>query len=377
MDEIIKINLKIFFQENENILDLIIPFEKWEIAKENEILFLSNNKIKGQIVFTPKFTQVTKIHRITGSFTGLGMKSIIDITNEGCLYTDDLPAYYNYDASKHGIFIKNNIVKITHMFPADKKGRELYQNLIKIKSKIKKEHIKNYEGKMDELYSQIMSLKNEFINEHDKDGNGIIDVIEGHDDFMKLLTKYQIKIKEIDSNHIKNFIKVSNHLRTKRENIQTLFTKIKSSNPKDDNLTDMMGILENSIHSYELTLFNSFQMINTLIDDDLVTFYQIYETFDKINLFNSNWQNELNEKLKNIENKLDDIFYSIQSMEMTFIEEFKKMSYTTQKSIGALNKSLSTKLESINSGININNVLSGVQIYQLYKINKQTKGLIE
>ena len=41
-----------------------------------------------------------------------------------------------------------------------------------------------------------------------------------------------------------------------------------------------------------------------------------------------------------------------------------------------LNNSLNRELQSINSSINTNNLLTGIQTYQLYKINKQTKGLI-
>ena len=219
----------------------------------------------------------------------------------------------------------------------------------------------------NEINSEIKSL--------DKDNNGIIDIIEGNDDFMSLFKKHQKKIVEFDKQYIQHFVKLSIYLKTKRENIQNIFTTIKESSDLTD-MENLLGILKNQIHTYELLLFHSLNMITSVIEDDLITFYEIYESFDKLNMFNSNWENEVSQQLTNIEDGLSSLMYSINSMERNILGGLKELSYVTQEGFSELEKSVTRELTSINSSINFNNLLTGISTYQLYKINKQTKGLI-
>ena len=45
------------------------------------------------------------------------------------------------------------------------------------------------------------------------------------------------------------------------------------------------------------------------------------------------------------------------------------------ESLKGLNSSLSSNLKSIGSKINLNNLLTGINTYQLYTLNKNTKSL--
>jgi len=116
-------------------------------------------------------------------------------------------------------------------------------------------------------------------------------------------------------------------------------------------------------------------MIGALVNEDLITFYEIYESFDKLGIYNSNWENEVSEKLANIEDKFDDLMYSIYQMESNIVNEISNLSYITQESFKELNLSVTSQLKEVESSINTNNLLSAIQTYQLYKINKNTKGL--
>ncbi len=140
-------------------------------------------------------------------------------------------------------------------------------------------------------------------------------------------------------------------------------------------MEERVNLLKNQIHSYELLLFHSINMIGALVIEDLITFYEIYESFDKLNVFNSNWENEVSEKLSSIDNKLDDLMYSIYNMEQNIVSELNHLSYVTQESFEDLNSSVTNQLKEVESSINANNLLTGIQTYQLYKINKNTKGL--
>ena len=63
-------------------------------------------------------------------------------------------------------------------------------------------------------------------------------------------------------------------------------------------------------------------------------------------------------------------------MERNIVSGLNTLSYVTQDGFSDLNNSLSRELQSIDSSIQSNNLLNTIQTYQLYKINKQTKGLI-
>jgi hypothetical protein len=63
-------------------------------------------------------------------------------------------------------------------------------------------------------------------------------------------------------------------------------------------------------------------------------------------------------------------------MEQNIVSELSHLSYVTQESFEDLNRSVLGQLKEIESSINTNNLLTGIQAYQMYKINKNTKGLM-
>jgi hypothetical protein len=132
--------------------------------------------------------------------------------------------------------------------------------------------------------------------------------------FDKLLVAKQNDISEIDKNHIHKFVRLSSYFKDKQENIHNYF-KILQSWSKFDFVLNAENLQE-QIFNYEHMLFHGVNMIVSLLDNDQVTFYEIYEVFDKENLFNSNWENEVSKKLSNIEDKMDDLIASIKEMDL-------------------------------------------------------------
>ena len=209
---------------------------------------------------------------------------------------------------------------------------------------------------------------------------------------MNLLKKHQKTIIQVDQNHITKLIQVSNYLKTKRGNIQTQFEKIKNSR-NSKQLNEFTGILKNQIDTFNLLNYNSLIIIISLVEGDLITFNEIYLTFDKLNIFNSNWENQVSEKLNNIDSKLDEVIYSINKMELSIVNEILGMSIMNQVQMNRLNKnvkegnmmidenlsrlnsSLSSNLKSIDSTLKVGNLISTINTYQNYKINKNTKSL--
>ena len=123
-----------------------------------------------------------------------------------------------------------------------------------------------------------------------------------------------------------------------------------------------------------MMLISSLNMVTSFCNDDRITFYEIYETFDKLDVFSSNHEKEISMRLKNIESKLDEVVQTIYEMEMNICSELYQLQFISQD-ISESISGLSEGLREINSSLQTNNLLTGIQTYQLYKINKNTKSL--
>lgn len=244
----------------------------------------------------------------------------------------------------------------------------------------RQKHIEELEKKERNIKrekQEILEIKqNQILTDLDSDGNGIIDVIEGSDDFMNLFRKHQSVIKEFDKEYINHLVKISSYLKTKRSNIQNIFSEIRKTK-NESQLEENVGLLKDQIHTYEVVLFHSLSLITSIVEDDLITVNEIYEEFDKLKMFKTDHEKEVSQKLTDIGDGLSSLMYSINSMERNIVSELNTLSYVTQDGFSDLNSSLSRELQSIESSINFNNLLTGIQTHQMYNINKNTKSLRE
>ena len=223
--------------------------------------------------------------------------------------------------------------------------------------------------KEEERLEKLKVKQSNILAELDKDGNGELDVVEVNNDFDTLVKKHQSKITEVDRSYILNFVKISNYQKTKRKNLQSIFNSIvKTKNQQE--LNNQVSLLKDQIHSYELILFHSLNMVTSLIEDDMFTFYEIYESFDKLEMFNSNHENEVSKRLINIEGGINDLMNSIRQMENNIIGELGYLSYVTQESYSELSHNVNKQLASIDSSIKTNSLLTGINAYQTYKLRQ-------
>ena len=242
--------------------------------------------------------------------------------------------------------IKNDVI------PAQ---QEIIENIKKLKAIEEKERLR-----------KLSVSQNTVLSELDKDGNGEVDVIEGND-FNLLLKKHQSSIINIDRNYIQQFVKVATYLKTKKENIQTIFDSIKDT-PNEGVLKEYVEILKDEIHTYNLVLFNSLNMVVALIKDDMITFYEIYEMFDSINMFDSKHEKDVSQRLVQIGDGIQSLMREIRVVGNKITQSLAALSYVTEES----NRQLTEQLTEINSSIQTNNLLTGIQAYQLYKSNRKT-----
>jgi len=286
----------------------------------------------------------------------------IKIGEKGSFYIKDYNNWFVFELSKSELDFMKEFFK-----EFDKK--------IEIELKISLNQKKKETIIEQKRLKDLKESQTNVLSELDKDGNGIIDVIEGGDDFMKLFRKHQSVIKEFDKEYINHLVKISNYLKTKRNNIQEIFLEIRKTKNQSQ-LEENVGLLKNQIHTYEVVLFHSLSLITSIVEDDLITVNEIYEEFDKLKMFKTDHEKEVSQKLSDIGDGLSTLMYSINSMERNIVSGLNTLSYVTEEGFSDLNSSLSRELQSIDSSIQSNNLLTGIQTYQLYKINKQTKGLI-
>lgn len=276
-----------------------------------------------------------------------------------------------------GIF-KFLIVALKAYAQKRKQERKKAQRNIEIKENIKKNVSKLVrEHKKEE---RIKKTTQDLVDQLDKDGNGIVDVFEGNE-FKVLLNKYQEKIKATDEKYIRKFVKVSSWLETKKSNVQLIFDAIK--NVKGAPKVLMIDSLKAEIHVYEQVLFNALNMISALIEDDMLTFYEIENVFDNLNMFDSKLEKDISNKLSYIGDGLSDIGDGLKNIsaglnayvkEMNqssnrIIESVQTLTYVTAKT----NERLEGHLKSINSSIKVGNIVNSINTYQNWQQKKLSK----
>lgn len=376
--EVVKKKEEFLYDEDRNIVMMIYKVAYYKSLKNNEVfprILISHIKggslasfsvslsgdelIEKQVEKISLFGKNKKTIEKSYGIFGLGCYPFVseksDIENIGDI-RDIRDTYIDFDE------VVSKFKSVNCNSSIETKTLESIQNFVT-------DVISHYSQNLNELSNRIEGE----ISSVDKNGDGKVDIGDSSD-LLRLLNKNQTRIIDVDKDFIHKFIRISNYLKQRSQNIQSIFSSLLHEE-SIKNREAVIGILKNQIHNYELLLFHSINMVVSISTYNLIAFYEIYETFDKLNVFNSNWENEVAEKLTNIGTKLDDLMYSMYNMEQNIVNELSHLSYVTQESFEDLNRSVNGQLKEIGSSIDTNNLLAGIQAYQLYKINKNTKGL--
>ena len=125
-------------------------------------------------------------------------------------------------------------------------------------------------------------------------------------------------------------------------------------------------------------IFGLIEMIRSVIYNDRIRFYEIYEKFDKMRIFNSQYQNDviyslnsINQNLVDLNSKIDNLTNTIEMMGDQILSSINELKFE----VSYLNDNISGQLQSISSKLDVNNLLNMVQTYQLWRINSNTKSL--
>ena len=356
-----------------DVVSKILPKENFIYDYPNFIIITSDKRFGIRITdqFEGEFKSLNESYRITYKIKGLlgGTKtrdlnpSLIEKILNGGTPIGEIISSSMVDETN---FQNDDFQLLNKLYEIFNKYKEKILEYFKEQQRLKEEEKKLKE---DKRLKELQVSQTNVLSELDKDGNGEVDVIEGND-FNLLLKKHQKSIVEVDRYYVQQFVKISSYLKTKEKNIQSVFNSI-GDTPNQEVLNEYVEILKGDIHSYNLILFNSLNMIVSLVEDDMITFYEIHEMFDTLNMFDSKHEKDISQKLTNIEYGLENLIYEIRDMSDTINNSIGELSYVTEQS----NQQLTDQLSEIDSTMKVGNLISVINTYQNYKINQNTKSL--
>ena len=85
-------------------------------------------------------------------------------------------------------------------------------------------------------------------------------------------------------------------------------------------------------------------MIICLKTNDKVTFYEIYQTLDSLNIFDTQWQKDVSKQLSDVSRGLSSLMSSVDNLNRSITKELKTLTYTTNENFKTLNTSISNEL---------------------------------
>ena len=104
-----------------------------------------------------------------------------------------------------------------------------------------------------------------------------------------------------------------------------------------------------------------------LVEDDMITFYEIHEMFDTLNMFDSKHEKDVSQKLTNIGDGLESLMDEIRDVGDQISNSLQGLSYVTEES----NRQLTNQLSEIDSTLKVENLISTINTYQNFKTNKK------
>ena len=105
-------------------------------------------------------------------------------------------------------------------------------------------------------------------------------------------------------------------------------------------------------------------LVYSVLKEDKISIMIISEELDNLGILLTHYEQQVLEKIDESNVLLKEGFYELSS-------SLDKIS----NQLGSINENLNDGIQNLNKNIEFNTLLTGIQTYQMYKINKNTKGL--
>ena len=244
----------------------------------------------------------------------------------------------------------------------------------------KRKLYKNQEALVNDLLVKIKSIKgdslnqliNSFQKEFDVNSDKTVDIIQHDNEFKKLINTNQEKIINFEKSEgrdfIRQFVQLANFLNQKEKELQSYFTRV-----SDISILERFDGFERGFKSqiqfYNVCRINSIQMVTSFINDDRVTFYDLYEKFDKFGVFNSHFQNQLLSSLNLLNANIGSLVDEIRDMSLNIESKLDDLISTSDYNADLMNK----ELNKLGSKIDVSNTIGAINTYQNYQTKKRLK----
>jgi len=102
-------------------------------------------------------------------------------------------------------------------------------------------------------------------------------------------------------------------------------------------------------------------MVLFYLSDNKISYFEIYQAFDKLGVFDSSWQKNLMSKMTNIEADLNNISYDLNRINSNFEQLINR------------SEKISNELHAIKSSVQTGNMIQVISAYQLWRLNIKNK----
>jgi hypothetical protein len=120
----------------------------------------------------------------------------------------------------------------------------------------------------------------------------------------------------------------------------------------------------NQISVYDMVYGNSMILIDSIVEKNYILAYELYEIYDKLGFFESNWEQKLINQFEGISENLLEISSGISKINESIIEKFELIS----------NKNIEDMSNKIKSPKNSNSIMPLLSLYGGYKLGYHMVG---
>lgn len=199
--------------------------------------------------------------------------------------------------------------------------------LVRYYNKKEKERRENEERKANELKRELEKKEAKKNAQETQIQNEHRIILHNADALQKFSNKFKITdISQFNNKIISNqasisnefmfsFIKLNDYLKTKQKTIKEQYELLINSEIKNKEIDSLIDRLDSqNIFLSKLSQISE-SMILALCNKDMFTFYTIYNQFEKLGIFEKEWEKRLINSMKNIDKKLADVIYSIDTLD--------------------------------------------------------------
>ena len=260
---------------------------------------------------------------------------------------------------------KKNIKKVNEKLSELNSQKESTEIEIKKSLEAKADLNKKLKALEDKRVTDLKISQKKIIERIDNNNNGFVDGLE-HKGFDLYLNSNEEKISKIKKEHVKDFVMISYHLDEYKKNIQSTFDSVSETKNEED-LQHYVDVIQKNIHGWQLLQANGIYMIDSLIDERNIQFFKLYQSFEKLGVFDTTWQKNISKQLQLLNFNISNLIDATESMSDGIISAIGDLTYATEQQT----EKISGNISSLDSSVKFGNLLSAINIYQNHRINKK------